>query len=798
MKQSTSRVQATLLLVIVAAGTLEAQYVEEEHNYWKRPIATRAGVVATDNEASALWLIAGDSVRLLIRAPGCGNNFTLAPDGDLVGFKLIDATGRQVPALLTVNSGAVEPLENSAERVGQPSFADDGTIAYTVGDNLLVKHGSTTRTIPLGSYANWAPISPDGQFVAFNSSDDQIWIAKLRDGSRTLVSDRSAGNFHPLWSPDGTRLFFSSLSGNGFVYELERQKVYALGEAHSPIWMPDSRTILFHRVEVNAMVLKNADIFASTWDGSLVQNITSTSDAIEMDPSYDPMTGSIIYQTYGRQEICMRRVSLDASGIPQLVSPAQGVLIGRAPAITRDLHVSLKKSTGLTTLDIPYVHQCYDTPDWHNGNGSCAPTAAVMVLAYYGILPPWPTYCSTPYVHWNDWGGYVADKYQFREIDYANYQTTDYGGNVTWGAYGYMWKTGSPHTRMAGFYYNNGMSYSQTESTPHNVALAEIQAGRPFTMCVLLTSAGHVVIAHGVGAEEHTFVFNDPYGNKNQGYKNYNGKNVQYDWPGYNNGFQNLNEVAWCIATSFTPSSQADTLVDDLQLEKGFHMNTSSPASMTLWKDTSAGIEGHSWFTATTAKDGCYATWTPSLPEPGPYEVLVSIPPASTAAARYLITHAAGVDTVQIEQVAVADSWVSLGTFTFTDNAFVRLGSASAATGARLGFDAVRWSYRGATTIGQTDLPDRFILNQNFPNPFNPATVISFQLAVNSFVTLSVYDLLGRKIAVLVSGQKVGGAFRVEWIAQDFPSGVYFYRLEAHPAEGRQGFVQTKKMMLMK
>jgi hypothetical protein len=67
----------------------------------------------------------------------------------------------------------------------------------------------------------------------------------------------------------------------------------------------------------------------------------------------------------------------------------------------------------------------------------------------------------------------------------------------------------------------------------------------------------------------------------------------------------------------------------------------------------------------------------------------------------------------------------------------------------------------------------------NYPNPFNPVTVISYQLAVNSFVTLRVYDLLGREVATLLNEETLAGSYSVRWNATNFPSGIYFYRLSA-------------------
>ncbi|MCH8942325.1 MAG: T9SS type A sorting domain-containing protein [Bacteroidetes bacterium] len=89
-------------------------------------------------------------------------------------------------------------------------------------------------------------------------------------------------------------------------------------------------------------------------------------------------------------------------------------------------------------------------------------------------------------------------------------------------------------------------------------------------------------------------------------------------------------------------------------------------------------------------------------------------------------------------------------------------------------------------------IPDIFSLSQNYPNPFNPSTVISFQLSSVSKVSLKVYDLLGREVAVLVNEEKPAGIYKVNFNAGNLPSGVYFYKMKAG------SFVQTKKLILMK
>ena len=94
-------------------------------------------------------------------------------------------------------------------------------------------------------------------------------------------------------------------------------------------------------------------------------------------------------------------------------------------------------------------------------------------------------------------------------------------------------------------------------------------------------------------------------------------------------------------------------------------------------------------------------------------------------------------------------------------------------------------------------VPLNFSLNQNYPNPFNPSTNISYQLSTNGFVSLIVYDLLGRQIKTLVSGDQQSGYYNVNWTGLDefgnhVPSGVYLYSLRT------SNIVESRKMVLMK
>ncbi|MBI3195817.1 MAG: T9SS type A sorting domain-containing protein [Ignavibacteriae bacterium] len=94
--------------------------------------------------------------------------------------------------------------------------------------------------------------------------------------------------------------------------------------------------------------------------------------------------------------------------------------------------------------------------------------------------------------------------------------------------------------------------------------------------------------------------------------------------------------------------------------------------------------------------------------------------------------------------------------------------------------------------------PQTFSLNQNYPNPFNPSTVIRYELPVDSWVNLSVYDVLGKEVATLVEGLQVSGYKFVIWNASEFPSGMYFVKFNASSNDGKDGFTEVKRIMLLK
>ena len=110
---------------------------------------------------------------------------------------------------------------------------------------------------------------------------------------------------------------------------------------------------------------------------------------------------------------------------------------------------------------------------------------------------------------------------------------------------------------------------------------------------------------------------------------------------------------------------------------------------------------------------------------------------------------------------------------------------------------SLKWEYFYAplsqlTNVGDNNLTLSFYLMQNYPNPFNPATTVRYQIPKTAFISIKIYDILGREIATLVNEEKPAGNYEVKFDGSGLSSGIYFYRLQSGD------YSSVKKMILMK
>ena len=131
--------------------------------------------------------------------------------------------------------------------------------------------------------------------------------------------------------------------------------------------------------------------------------------------------------------------------------------------------------------------------------------------------------------------------------------------------------------------------------------------------------------------------------------------------------------------------------------------------------------------------------------------------------------------------------------YNYINKILIRLDSME--SGSLTDYDFDRFTFKGNITSVSTDsliTPKGYRLSQNFPNPFNPGTIISYFIPKGSLVTLKVFDVIGREVKTLVDGYKNAGSYSVDFNASGIASGLYFYRLQAGD------YVLIKKMIVLK
>lgn len=696
-----------MLMLLFTSCMLHAQkntYAIEEEGYFIHPVYTPYGIIVSDNYGSKLYLIGEGAISELVNRMGCGRYFSLSPCRQFIGFKWIYDNGNQAPALYDLENDTVLFLHEPVALCGQVSFSNEGSTAFTIGEYLVVQKDGQSSRYYLGYYANLASLSPSGNKIVFNGHDDQLHIMDLQTVAKEKITNDSTGYAYPQWAADEKKILYSSLCGQLFVYDREKKKNYRIGKGGNAVWMKDARHIMCQVNRVEDFKFTGSDIYVSDYKGDSMVNISNTEDIHEMAPAITD-SNAIIYHTYHQRQIIragLKDSRLKSGNKELLYMHDKPLNIAFKDFSTKQLK-QLKSTIKID--NVPYIHQVYDTPDFHDGSGSCAPTTAMMALAYLNILPAWPTDVTHLTPHVSDYGSYIADKYHFNGYYYDDY-TSPYGSD-SWGAYSYMWDGSSPgQGRMRSYLENHGITSNQewTTSCTFEKTIAEIDSGYTHPICSWITQSGHLTLATGYVQGQHTLIFNDPYGNKNTpGYPSYDGQDAYYDWPGYNNGYQNLDPdgshggIAWTVWARGREKEYQPMIVDDLDFGHGFYIYNEPPSHMKYFRDDPSGYKDHAWWTYSTnsAEDVCYVTWTPTIDSSGIYNVMAYIPALNAEAdnAAYKIYHKDGDTVVYIDQSAFADEWVSLGEYYFDihDTGYVYLGDATGTSGQQLGFDAVKW-----------------------------------------------------------------------------------------------------------
>jgi len=520
------------------------------------PDGSRLAFSAPGDRGLQVVDISTGSISTLTDTPSSGYAFAWSPDGTKLGFKVLHATADgylQEPAVYDVVAGTVRSLAAPTFLAGIPSFSERGDIAFTQGHEAVITTADgTVFRHDLGHYANIVALSPDGTLLAYNGPDDSIWVLDLATGTRRLVTRQPS--YGPSWSPDGKRLLLRGIHGTISCADFVSGQVRSLGRGVSPAWLPDGQTVIFTAVGVPRGDGRPPPPSIETvrFDGTARRALPGVAG---YDARLSADATTLVYRPSldGAPLVAhVRNSSFSAAPSAALLDTIKS---RRAtPALPAPVPPSPSwRSSPVVIPGVPYLHQVYDTPNHFNGHWACNATSAVMTLAYYGVIDKWDTTVDVPSPHVSSYGNYVSEIYT------VNGHTLDVGsadpnGNIAYGGYGYIvqgdWEDTKGH--MAEYIGFHGPESSVDWSPSWDKLVAEIDAQHPFVVLTSLTTAGHYIVNIGYHTDQHTAVFNDPYGNKNAGYMNYDGAGAQYDWPGYNNGFSNLNTVhcfIWSRAT---------------------------------------------------------------------------------------------------------------------------------------------------------------------------------------------------------------------------------------------------------
>lgn len=768
--------------LILPAGSqnqsrLVYSYELEANGYPVKPQLCSKGIVFTDNYANRLYLYSQGRFSILSEGPGCGRFFEISPNGKILAFKRILPDGRQAPAIINLSDMKESILHPHSALCGQPVFKNDSSLLFTVGTTLYESDtkGMYKKIAVLNAYSNLISLSTNKDQLVYSGKNGYLYAFDLESMSDQKIID-SRGALYPKFISN--TLTFNLPGGQLICIDLQTNRRIELDHSSNPVLVPGGNLLVLQRKHARLMQDFSSEIILSD-----IKNKGEITLSHEKLAGYPSVCGQILLYCLPEQQKIIRAkydwdeamlISTDTLFVGDFIKP----FATQAEVFMDDSIVFLGES--------PYVHQVYDTPDFHDGAGSCGPTTAVMALAFYNRLPAWPTEINKLGWHINDYGSYVADKYRFNEMYYDTY-TQPYGSDA-WGAYSYMWSgSGSPNSTMRNYYINHWFDAGQewTWQCEWEDTQGEIDQGYVHTICTFMTAAGHILLAKGYVSGQHTLILHDPFGNRNTpGWPSYDGQDVYYDWPGFNNGFQNLDPdgsnggIAWSITNRTAEPIYNDTLIDDLFYNHGFFIYNEPPSHMKYFRDYNGGFHNHSWWTKTidSGSDICFVEWESKVPQAGLYEISAFIPDAYANAQNAIYRlNVSGLDTAVVRnQLDFSGSWCSLGSFYLHPDSVnkVRLGDSTGYSGEDLAFDAMRFSRTPGLSFPEFR-PDEARI-QIFPQPAKDFVFIKFDLAnPESTLQLNLFNMNGQLLRS--KAEKSGRLFKLDLVG--LVQGIYFLQI---------------------
>ena len=700
---------------------------------------TPVGLLCTDGRHAGLYIAdrAGE-IEILSLLPGAGHNIVLTDEVVLLKECPLGRPQR----VISITDTGDRNLLFEGDYFSGPFACTQSTFLIAQTDRITEYsfHGEELRSWPAKGFSAWLACS--GGSVFYTGETGGLGMLDILSGEHTEISGCDETTFSRIAAERGGLLLAERSQGGFIVMDPEGKVILENSIGFFPSWTEEG-DVLFSHLEFEWMYPVSGSV-----------------------RTLDPLTG--IENILEEQVVSLYPVELE-NGKIIWIDGINGALHGMDISPLPGLRSNFSTDDPDAHFDVLYMHQRWDTPDWFNGSWSCGPTSCMMAVQYYMMLTPDSIWASYPFPgHWSLWGNYIPVEYTFLGYTYDDLGEIPGGGLVP-GAHGFICPYGGAVWNNMVSFLNRHEVSSAWAGTSWSTLTGQIDSDYPVICSSNVLGYGHIILFNGYYSN-HTVVVNDPFGDANEsGWGNYyNGKDVLYDWPGYNNGHVEIGVSQLFYAQAQIPA-EPDTLVDDCC--RGFYKY----ADCRFWHRTGSGYNGNAWWTYSTGTlpDTCISEWHPVLPFEGYYDVYVYIPLIyASATGMYKLQTVAGTVEINLDQGCYSDEWALLGNFSLDYDSYLRLGDYSGTGGQYMAFDAALFSPSETGVSGEGSVSRSQALRL-WPNPCGEHVSILFPSA-NEGVLIEVYDTSGRMVSNTAAYEYTE---TIQLDVSSFAAGLYLLRI---------------------